>query len=81
MKTVELKALAELVSQKESELAYGSETCILTGFVNEFGHVADALGSHAEIGADVLEAYKDAYRKLERLPEQGITDFIVSDLI
>jgi hypothetical protein len=80
METVELRELAELVSLKEAELAYGFETCILTGFVSEFGHVADALESHEEIGADVLEAYRGAYQKLERLSEQGITGFIVNDL-
>jgi hypothetical protein len=80
METIELKELAELVSQKEAELAYGSETCILTGFVSEFGHVVDALESHAEINAEALEAYRDAYAKLERLSAQGIEDFCVSDL-
>lgn len=78
--SAKMSKLASLVAEKEAEFAYGSETCILTGFVNTFGFVEDALRSDAMIGADVLEAFRDAYSKLERLNKQGNTDFVVGDL-
>jgi hypothetical protein len=76
---MKLSELAKFVKGKESELAYGSETCLLTGFVNSYGYLSEALESDAEIDDTDLELWKQAYAKYEDYEKQGI-DFNISDL-
>jgi hypothetical protein len=70
--------LAELVSEKEAELAYGSETCLLGAFVNEYGFVDEAKQNDTTISDEDYQLWVDAYEKYEELEAAG-EDFNVSD--
>jgi len=75
---MKLSELANYVAEMEAELAYGSETSLLTGFVNEFCYVSDAQDSDDEIDDDIFDIWKDAYTKYQELEEAG-EDFCISD--
>ena len=66
---MKLRELAEYVQDKELELAYGSETPIKGAFVDEFGFISDAMDDDAigsvKIDSDVLNQFKEAYKKCE----------------
>ena len=75
MKT--LRDLAELVKEKESELAYGSETSILGGFVAEYDHVSSILDGESDLDAErdeteAYEMYAEAYRRMEKFENDGV---------
>jgi len=65
-----LMDLAELVDEKEKELAYGSETSVLGAFVNEYDYVSSILSGDTDldVNMDVTDAYagyEEAYRSYE----------------
>ena len=75
MKT--LKDLAELVKDKESELAYGSETSILGSFVAEYDHVGSILDGDTTLDTnrdetEAYELYAEAYRRMAEYEAKGI---------
>jgi len=79
MKTKKLKDLAELIARKESELAYGSETCLLGAFVGAYGYVEEARNDVTTIISNAeYRMWVDAYEKYEELEVAG-EDFNVSD--
>ena len=68
MKT--LKQLAEMIKEKETELAYGSETSVLSGFVSQYDYVDSILSGDTalDVDQDVTQSYddyKDAYNDLD----------------
>lgn len=77
MKT--LKDLAQFVHEKEKELAYGSETCLLGAFANDYGHVTDVLNSDSEISNDDYQLWVSAYATMVEYDTAG-RDYIVGDL-
>ena len=75
---MKLRDLAEYVAEMEAELAPGSETCLLTGFVNDFGYLEEALESDQEIDDDSLDLWRSAYARHQELEALG-EDFNISD--
>lgn len=69
---IELKKLASFVKEKENELAYGSETSLLSAFVLEFGFLSNAIESRRLINATHYDIWVDAYAKYEELTDAGI---------
>ena len=75
MKT--LLDLANLVAEREADLAPGSETSILGDFVRDYDHVSSILEGDTELNpnrdeSDAFELYAAAYRRLEQFEEDGI---------
>ena len=75
-----MRELAELIKDREADLAYGSETGLLGVFVHEHGHVQDCM----ERGDDVVseeefQAWADAYDRMEQLEADG-EDYDIGDL-
>ena len=75
MKT--LKDLAQFVSEKEAELAPGSETIILGGFVSEYDYVSSILNEETELDisqdeTEAYELYKEAYSRMARFEADGV---------
>jgi len=75
MKT--LKNLAELVKERERELAYGSETSILGGFVRDYDYVSTILDGETDLDiyrdeTAAYTAYETAYRKMAAYESQGV---------
>ena len=78
MEAKKVMDLAEFVAEKESELAYGSETCMLGAFVDAYGYVDEAKEDNTIISDDEHQLWVDAYAKYEELEAAG-EDFNVSD--
>lgn len=82
MKT--LKDLAELVKEKEHDLAYGSETTLLGIFVDEYDYVQKIIDEETslDISADMTDTYKawsNAYDRMEQFINDG-SDYTVERL-
>ncbi len=75
MKT--LRDLAKLIEEKESELAYGSETSLLGGFVHDYDHVGSILDGDTTLDTnrdetEAYELYAEAYRRMAEYEVKGI---------
>lgn len=75
---MKLKKLAEYVAEMEAELAPGSETSLLTGFVSDYGFVSEARESNKEIDDAEMQLWQDAYAKYQELEAAG-EDFNIND--
>jgi len=73
-----MKDLRELVADRESELAPGSETCILGVFVDEYGYMAGPDDEEKDV-TDSYSVYMEAYSRLELYLIDGV-DFELADL-
>ena len=81
MKT--LKQLAELIQERETDLAPGSETALLGVFVNEYDYTDTCINERADEQVEdwVYDAWKEAYNKMEQFDaDPNIDDYELSDL-
>jgi hypothetical protein len=74
--TKTIKDLAEYIEEREAELAHGSETILLDGFVRDYDHVGSVLDGDTDIdvttdATDVYNWYVAAYAEMERLESLG----------
>jgi hypothetical protein len=79
MKT--LRELAELVNEREGDLAYGSETGLLGAFVDKYATTDACIHERGEepVSDEEYQAWADAYAKMERLEAAG-EDYDINDL-
>lgn len=76
-----LRELAELVEEREGDLAYGSETGLLGSFVFAYTTTQDCIEGRGDeqIEDEEYQAWADAYDKMERLEAEG-KDYDINDL-
>lgn len=76
-----LRELAELVEEREGDLAYGSETGLLGVFVGAYTTTQDCIEERGDeqIEDDEYQAWAGAYDKMERLEAEG-EDYDINDL-
>lgn len=80
--TYTLRDLAELVQERESNIASGSETGLLGEFVREHGYaqrIIETKQGDAAIDTNVYEAWVRAYDLMEQYEKEG-KEYDLSDL-
>lgn len=76
-----MRELAELIREREADLAYGSETGLLGAFVHEHGHVQDCIYERGDeiVSDEEYQAWAEAYDRMEQLEADG-EDYNIGDL-
>ncbi len=80
---IKISELVEFVKDQESELAYGSETCLWGEFYGEYRDFCMMSKSELEeceetVASETFDLWQDAYVKYRDLENAGV-DFNVSD--